>query len=187
MSLLVEFITGNTKVSKDDIMRNHGDAAMVSECESSSLIKDERRLFITVLTPHKRDENSKELTGRVEIIKKDEDLGYLCLKYIGKAESLLSYKLDLSLGIHPYTEDRAPAYDWGTGKLEYGDLVTDADFSYIGINDKSVDYGMFNGSRIYYCGKDIFSAPRYTTRDFLVEKFKEIDHKWRAWSGNTEL
>jgi hypothetical protein len=126
------------------------------------------------------------MVGRVAVESIGEDKGTLGLVYKGKSDMRLSFKLDLNLGIHHYEEDRAPAYDWETGKLSYGDIATDADFTYLSIDDENISYGMFNGCRIYYKEKEIHSTPRYTTRDFLVEEFKEIDHKWRAWSGTVE-
>ena len=187
MALLIEFLTGDTIVSKDEIMRNHGDAAMISECRAESFKKGERRIFITVLTPHGRDESAKDFSGKVSISTMDEESGCIGITYSGKRKTILTYKLDLSLGIHHYIEDRAPAYDWETGKLEYGNIITDADFSFVEEGEGSLGYGILNGSRLYFDGRDIYRAPRYTTRDFMVEKFKEIDHKWRAWSGTVEL
>jgi hypothetical protein len=187
MSLLIEFLTGNTIVAKDDVMRNHGDASMVSECMTASLKKGERRIFVTVLTPHKREENAAGLTGKVELMNISDEAGHLCIRHNGRTETILTYKLDLTNGIHHYIEDRAPAYDWESGKLNYGNIITDADFSYLAINGSTIDYGMLNGCRMYYGDKEIFSTPRYTTRDFMVEKFKEIDHKWRSWSGTIIL
>ncbi len=187
LSLLIEFLTGDTNVSRDETMRNYCESAMVSEAVAVSLKKGERRVFITVLTPHKREMSASLSTGKTEIVELGDDKGYICIKYSGTTETILTYKLDLSLGVHPYDEDRAPAYDWESGKLDYGNITTDADFSFVEKRNDSVEYGILNGCRLHYEGKNIFSTPRYTTRDFMVEKFKEIDHKWRSWSGTAEL
>ena len=187
MSLLIEFLGDEKQIMNEETMRNHGNAAMVSQCFAGSLNKGDRKIFITVLTPHKRNEDAVNLAGKVSVEEISEELGSICLRYKGNEELVMTFKLDLSIGIHHYEEDRAPAYDWESGKIEYNDIETDADFSYIKVKDKTVEYGMFNGSRINYKGTEIYSAPRYTTRDFLVETFKEIDHKWRAWSGKTEI
>ena len=186
LALLVEFIGGGTAASTDGIMRNHGDAVMVSECRTVSFDKGGREVFITVLTPHDRKTGADDISGRVKVTVTDEEKGTLALSYAGGSEMLLTFKLDLGLGIHHYEEDRAPAYDWEAGKIAYGDIVTDADFTYLAFRGDEISYGMLNGCRIYYGDREIHSTPRYTTRDFLVEKFKEIDHKWRAWSGTTK-
>lgn len=185
MSLLVEFISGAQKSTAEAIQRNHGDAMMVSECKSGFYKSGDREIFITLLTPHKRDVDADTLTGKLKIdsIFKEKD----ALSLIYDDRTNLVYKLNLSYGIHPYEEDRAPAYDWESGKIEYGKITTDADFAFVIDKGETCRYGMFNSCRIYYNGNVLYETPRYTTRDFMVEKFKEIDHKWRCWSGSADL
>jgi len=184
-SLLIEFISGAQESTVETIRRNHGEAAMVSEIKTSSYRKGGREIFITVLTPHERTADAATLAGKLEVesIFKNQDA--VSLVYDGKIT--LAFKLNLQYGIHPYKEDRAPAYDWESGKIDYGRITTDADFAYVVDEGESCRYGMFNSCAVHYDGKCIFETPRYTTRDFMVEKFKEIDHKWRAWSGSAKL
>lgn len=185
LSLLIEFVYGVQRTAAEDIRRNHGESMMVSECRADSYKMGDREMFVTVLTPHGRSIEAASLTGKLEIetIHKNKDA--VSVIYDGRIN--LTYKLNIDYGMHPFIEDRAPSYDWETGKIDYGRIITDADFSYIVDYDKSCRYGMFNGSGVYYNGDKVFAAPRYTTRDFMVEKFKEIDHKWRCWSGRADL
>ncbi|MCK5757459.1 MAG: hypothetical protein KAH14_00080 [Clostridiales bacterium] len=183
LSLLVEFISGSQKTAAEAIRRNHGEATMVSECKSVSYKAGDRELFITVLTPHSRKVDADSLTGKLKIESVFNDKDAISIVYDDRIN--LTYKLNLKYGIHPYEDDRAPAYDWDTGKIEYGKIATDADFAFV--NDKTGEYGMFNSCGIFYNGKSLFKTPRFSTRDFMVEKFKEIDHKWRCWSGTAEL
>ncbi|MDX1359630.1 MAG: hypothetical protein R3232_12425, partial [Clostridia bacterium] len=185
ISLLIEFVSGEAIYSIDSIRRNHGEAMMISEIKKSSLNQGDRSLFITVLTPHDRTADVKSIAGKLKVQGIVNDTGAISLIYNNKTR--LSYKLDLDYGIHPYEEDRAPAYDWETGKIEYGEITTDADFAYLIDRGGKCDYGMFNGCRLHYNDMCVYETPRYTTRDFLVEKFKEIDHKWRCWSGSADL
>lgn len=182
-SLLIEFLSGDTIKGTDEIMRNHGDATMVSECISEQMKKDDTKVFITVLTPHNRKDDCKKLSGRLKARFTMDNQKALMLEYEGVEKTLLTYKLDLQYGLNPYEDDRAPAYDWDSGKINYGEITTDADFSYISITDEACMYGLLNGCRVYYKDKNVFEAPRYTSRDFLLEKFMEIDHKWRVWNG----
>mgnify|MGYP001816289444 CR=1 FL=1 len=185
LSLLVEFITEVQKSAAEKIQRNHGEAIMVSEVKTGSYKAGDRDIFITLLTPHKREEDAKSLTGKLKIDSVFKDKDALSLTYDGKTN--LVYKLNLNHGIHPYEEDRAPAYDWETGKIEYGKITTDADFAFVIDGGTSCRFGMFNSCGIYYNNNVLYETPRYTTRDFMVEKFKEIDHKWRCWSGSAEI
>ena len=156
---------------------------MVSECKSVSYKAGERELFVTVLTPHSRKVDVASLTGKLKIESVFNDKDAISIVYDGRIN--LTYKTNLKYEIHPYEDDRAPAYDWDTGKIEYGKITTDADFAFV--NNKTGEYGMFNSCGIFYNGKSLFKTPRFSTRDFMVEKFKEIDHKWRCWSGTAEL
>lgn len=185
LSLLIEFIAASQETAADAILRNHGEATMVSECKTGSYKTGDREIFVTLLTPHNRKEDAKSLTGKLKIDSIFKDKDAISLVYDGKIN--LIYKLNLDYGIHPYEEDRAPAYDWETGRIEYGKMTTDADFAFVIDQGKSCRYGMFNSCGIYYNNNVLFETPRYTTRDFMVEKFKEIDHKWRCWSGTIDL
>ncbi|MBN2852035.1 MAG: heparinase II/III family protein [Clostridia bacterium] len=185
-SLLVEFIRNKENCTLETIRRNHGEAAMLSEVVSKSYQKGETEIFVTILTIKKRSEESENIAGRLTVEKVVGDNEAVSLVYKGSDTIYLTSKLDLDHGINEYEEDRAPAYDWESGKINYGTMTTDADFSYL-IDGEKKKYGFINGCRVYYNDKEIFATPRYTSRDFLLEFFKEIDHKWRAWSGEVTI
>ncbi len=185
LSLLLEFLSDVQMSSAEAIRRNHGDATIVSECKTGSYKKGDREMFITVLTPHDRSADAASLTGKLQIEGFFNDKDAVSLIYDNRI--YLTYKLNLRYGIHPFKEDRAPAYNWETGKIKYGKITTDADFAYTALDEESCRYGMFNGCKIFYNEKALFETPRYTARDFLLEEFRQIEHKWRCWSGTAEL
>jgi len=185
-SLIVEFITNKKSTTKESIRRNHGEATMLSEVVSKSYKKGDREIFITLLTIKKRNTNVEKYTDKLKIDTIFKEGKAISLTYKGSREIQLTYKLDLEYAIKSFEEDRAPMYDWDSGKIAYGDITTDGDFAYI-IKGEKMKFALINGCRIYYNNKEIYKAPRYTTRDFLLEEFKEIDHKWRAWSGEVTI
>ncbi len=181
-SLLVEFITDSQSTTLEDIRRNHGDATMLSQVVSKQFKEGERLFFVTMLTIKKRSKKAYECLGKLSIEKIIGNNEAISLIYNGKEKIVITQKFDLKHALINYEEDRAPMYDWKSGKINYGSITTDADFSYV-IDGINLKYGMINGCRVYYNDKEVYSAPRYTSRDFLMETFREIDHKWRAWSG----
>jgi hypothetical protein len=183
--LLVEFLTNPGQTTSEAIRRNHGDATMLSEVVSKSYKKGDRNIFVTLLTIKKREDDGASLTGKLEIENIVENKDGISLVYNGSEKVTIINKLNLEYGIDRYEEDRAPAYDWDSGKINYGAITTDSDFAFI-IESKKIKFGFINGCRLYYNEKEVYKAPRYTSRDFLLEKFREIDHKWRAWSGEIE-
>ncbi|MFO7611310.1 MAG: hypothetical protein R6W99_02325 [Clostridia bacterium] len=183
LALAIEFISEGTTSCADEIRRNYADSTMVSECAACSFDKGGRKVFITVLTPHRRDLDASGIMGRVKVEKDFAGKEAVSLVYNGTSSIHMVFKLDLEFGLHPYIEDRAPAYDWETGKIDYGHVMTDADFVFVSESSGKLNYGMVNGCRVLFKGETLFEAPRYSSRDFLMETFREIDHKWRAWSG----
>ena len=184
-SLLVEFITNPKNTTSEQIRRNFGKATMLSEVVSKSYKKGDREIFVTLLTIKKRNEDNNKHIEKLEIENIVGNKEAISVIYNGSEKVFITNKLNLDYALSPYKEDRAPAYDWESGKIEYGAITTDADFSYI-IKSNKIKYGMINGCRVYFNGNNIYSSPRYTSRDFLLETFKEIDHKWRAWSGEVK-
>jgi len=181
-SLVVEFLTNPKKSTNEQIRRNHGKATMLSEVVSKTYKEGDREIFVTVLTIKKRSENIDKYMNQAKIENIVGNKDAISVIYNGSKKVYITNKCNLDYGLTPYEEDRAPIYDWEGGKIKYGNITTDADFSYI-IEDDKLKFGMINGCRVYFNDKKIHATPRYTSRDFLLETFEEIDHKWRAWSG----
>ncbi|MFO7637097.1 MAG: hypothetical protein R6W96_07295, partial [Clostridia bacterium] len=185
-SLLIEFLGEKGSVMAEQIRRNHGDACMVSQCVSRSFGQDGREILVTLLTAHERSIPPEEIAGRLRIERQQEDKSGLSLVYEGKQTIRLAYKLDLDRNLIHYVDDRSPMYNWETGKMEHGTIISDADFCFVRESGDRLDYGMVNGCRIHHRGVPIFSTPQYTANDYLVQIFSRIDHKWKAWEGTAE-
>ena len=179
-SLLVEFPGLDHKGDAEKIQRNYGDSILLSRYTSRRFEEKESEVFLTVLTPHESKENSKTLIERISIEYLSDEKDVVLLSYQGKNKLYLTYKFDLDKGISSDL-DRYPRYSWEEGKIEYKDVTTDADFSYVEVDNDRTGFGLVNGTGIEYHGKDLFKVPVFTTYSFTTPDWKTTASKWKAW------
>ncbi len=182
-ALAIEFPGSSRAIGQEAIKRCYGDAVMLYEVESGTLEQGSMRAYVTVLTPHRRSKLADQVTGRVSIAYQSETDDALSLVYRGSTTNFhLSYKLDLEKGL--LDEALYPRYTWEDGKVNYGRIVTDADFAYVLEGASEVRYGFMNGSRIELDGKELFATPKLSSYQFESRSWAIVDHKWRAWDGS---
>lgn len=181
-ALAIEFPGSSKRIGQDPIKRAYGEAVMLYEVESSGLNQGEMRAYVTVLTPHRRTEQAKRVTGRVSITKQSEQADVIALTYTNGSVFHLTYKLDLNIGL--LDPSKYPRYTWNDGRIDYGRVATDADFAFVADEADEVQYGFLNGSRIELDGKELFSTYKMTSYQFETKNWIIADHKWRAWDGS---
>lgn len=182
-SLLVEFLLPEGLERMEPIRRNCGEANMLSQCMSRLFRAGEREIFVTLLTPFPRGTDPSGRTGRLRVDNVMSGGKALSLEYTGKEILHLAYKLDLETGLIHFEEDRSPSYSWEGGRIPFGRIDSDADFSYVAEGREGLSYGMVHGCGVYFDGEELFRARQFTSMDYLKGSFSRIDHKWRAWEG----
>lgn len=179
-SLCMEFPDLDHKDAIDKIQRNYGDSIMLSRYVSRRFEKGGSEVFITVLTPHERNKNPEELAGKVHVEELSRNKDTVLLSYTGDSVLYLTYKLDLDKGISKDL-DRYPRYSPEEGNISYGDVTTDADFSYVEAKGEKLGFGLINGTGVEYGGKALFKVPCFTTYSFTTPDWKVTAGKWKAW------
>ena len=158
---------------------------MVYEAESRDFRAGEMICFVTVLTPAESGEAPDAQLGRVKVAKLSERHDLLSLVYTGTGgrELTLAFKLDLDLGLKSPDETGGDgvAYDWESGKLEYGGIATDADFAYIERGAEKTKFGLLNATALYDGEKRLFAVPQHSAYDFEKKVWGRASGKWRSW------
>lgn len=179
-SLWMEFPDSNQRKTVEKIQRNYGDSYLISRSVSRRFEEMDSEIFVTVLTPHERKKSSLSLSDRVKIELVSDQKDSVLLSYQGKNKIYMTFKLDLDKGISDDL-DRYPRYSPEEGRIEYNEIATDADFSYVEIKDQDTGFGLVNGTGIEYKGKTLFLVPSFTTYSFTSPDWKITKNKCKAW------
>lgn len=80
---------------------------------------------------------------------------------------------------------KRPTYDWETERTEYGEITTDAVFSYLYDGFGRRAYGLVLGSGLYAGGRELFRVPQteYIQPDFSSRMGRSY---WNRWYQETE-
>ncbi|RXZ76631.1 hypothetical protein EBB07_33970 [Paenibacillaceae bacterium] len=183
LALLIEFPGSTRSIGSETIKRCYGQGEMIYEWDERLFSEGSSSVFVTVLTPHERQQSPADLTGRVTVIPDQDGRGNrLSLEYRNGGKTIsFAYKLNLESGL---LEDAVyPRYSWADGKRSYEKITTDADFAFVSDNegDDKVCYGLLNGSGLMYGNRTLFQAPPMSVYVFETGTWKQSDHKWRMW------
>ncbi|WP_135547280.1 hypothetical protein [Paenibacillus cymbidii] len=188
-SLLIEFPQTVRATGWENIRRNYGDGVMVYETDTKPMRQGEMSVYVTALTPCKRAE-AAGAAGRTVVRQLPAQADTLALAYTtGESTLQLAFKLDLGKGLlaEPIFGGSGPRYTWEDGRIDYGDIVTDADFAFAEAQSGSIRYGFVNGSALHAGGKPLFTAPVRSTFVFDETRWETSHHKWRAWEGEESV
>ncbi|UVI32811.1 heparinase II/III-family protein [Paenibacillus spongiae] len=184
LALLIEFPGSARRTGQETIKRCYADSEMVYEMDTRRVTKGSMNSFVTVLTPFALTDTADPVRDRVRISRDTPEHDRLSLSYTANGKSIhLTYKLDLDQGI--LEGEGYPKYKWEQGRLNYGPIDTDADFSFVredGIGPRR--YGFVNGCGIEFNGSLLFRTPQMSAYQFHSSSFLTSDHKWRAWDGS---
>lgn len=159
--LLVQFLGNRDKVSQvRRIDRRFNPSDAFFQFVYSYFFVGQRLGFVTVLTPHVPDSFNESMLNTVRI-EQDDDGGWRTLGLsipVADGRATVGLKLDTTIGL---TNLRGrPMFDWRTGAVDYGDLTTDADFSFVvDRGDAGREIGLLSGSRLNWQGQTLFDMP----------------------------
>jgi hypothetical protein len=162
--LLIQFVDNRDKTNEiHEIRRLYGPSKAFYQYISNYFFVGQRLTFITVLQPHAPGTFSEEKLKAVEVLpdpKRDGRTLGLRIR-IDDSWATVGLKLDPLIGLTNFKG--RPMFDWETGTVEYGQLATDADFSFALDRSTGVEYGLMNASRITYRGRVLFEVPTTTS------------------------
>jgi len=159
--LLIQFIDNRYKVIRTkEIERRYNPSKAFFQYVQNYFFKGQRLTFVTVLRPLAPGSFCREILGDVTVIKNEyDDNRTLGLRFSLNGEPVtVGLKLDQTIGL---TNLRGrPMFDFRTGAVSYGDLRTDADFSFVRQrSDGSKEVGFVYGSALEFAGQTLFDMP----------------------------
>ena len=152
--LLIQFLDRPGKTTGEKrISRRWGQSDSFYEYAWARWFEGQWLTFVTVLQPHPAGRFREEMLKAVEAVPAPDHRS-LTLRFQENGKPVAAgIKLDRTIGL---TNLRGrPEWEWQTGKLEYGPLVTDADFAFV----QGDDFGLMNATRLDFNGRTLFEMP----------------------------
>lgn len=200
--LLIYFHPGASKTTGvDEAMRCYLPERCVYQSCSESFKTGDIVSFITILWPHKAEESTDGMLGRIESIDVDRYPRAAAIRLTQPNGNMsICVKHDLSIGL--VRPNKRPVYTYDAGKIQYGELTTDAAYAYTKLSDDTLTYAFIDGMKLFFKGKEVFSSEKPSVYDLghrgdisrrgvfetKLEYWEyELRTKWESWEDNIQL
>lgn len=187
-SLLVYFPETYAKEMRvEPISRSAQTEQAVSQGISSHYKAGDTEVFVTVLMPHKRGERPESLISRYRLLDVSAPYKAIGLEIDrGARKSYLCTKVDLEMEVA--RENIRPRYLYSLGRVNYGDLETDAHYMFATVDNKGIKYSASNVLKVKYRGKALMEALGNTHGLQLDGSPDRVGFvKWRYWEDSIPL
>ncbi len=181
-SLLLVFPETYAKTLGDEpISRSYQQENMIYQTISGQYKTGDTELFVTVLIPHRRDQNLDALASSVKLIDVSVPYKAVGVQIVrGDRTSILGIKVDLEMEIA--RENIRPRYLYSLGKVTYGDFETDAHYLFASTNNREVKYSASNVLKVLFRGKPLMEAlPNIYGLQLDGAPDRVGYTKWRYW------
>lgn len=155
---------------------------------SSYYYENQIEAFVTILFPHKPEEDPEKLVAQFQFIKSSKYPEAVGLKMnFDDQEDILALKLNLEMD---YThQSRVPRYDYDRGKVQYGPVETDGNVALVSRRGKKLHWSCSHMTQLKY-GEKVLQQSLLTSQGMQPTPVSEISWapaKWRYWEQEDEL
>ncbi len=150
---------------------------------SDTLRAGDTVVFSTLLIPHSRAIEAKTVAAGLsgmEIYHSKNGYGLR----IPEDNGYVQVNAAIDLEAEYLIENRRPRYDWDSGRSSYGNLQTDARYSYLRHTPDSLHYAFYSASKLLYRGQTIFKSDEMAFAQDDGSFSKPGTPKWVAWEDD---
>jgi len=200
--LLIYFHPGIGKTAgTSEAMRCYLPEKCVHESCSRNFEAGDYVSFTTLLWPHKGQESTAKLLGSIESMKVEKypRADAIRLKLPTGSVSIC-VKHDLSIGL--VRPEMRPAYTYEAGRIQYGEIETDAAYAYAKLSGHVLDYAFIDGMKLFFGSREVFDSDKPSVYDLSHRPdlgregtFKtdrehwefELKTKWDSWEDTVQI
>jgi len=167
--------------------RNYQEEIAIAEFSARFFELGQHFGFVTILVPHDKDDDPGRWISAVEYVgKQSEEQGMSVRISLPGRTIQTGIKSDLK---SDWTRDhRRPKYSWESGKIEYGDILTNADFFFTEDNGTALSFTVVNLTRAEYKGKLLYQQPTsYFGLNYDGTPDRPDSGKARLWRGTVMM
>ncbi len=186
--LRIQFLETRAKTAGTyEETRHYQDEIAIYQTQSSHYRAGDYEVFVTALIPMNSRENASAHLQNLRIMPMSAFPRAVGIEIKeGNAVSVLGVKLDLNSGV--VRENIRPRYTWEAGRVQYGDLETDAHFLFATISGNEISYSASEVLKVFYQGKVLMEALPNThglQLDGAPDRVGFV--KWRYWEDRAPL
>jgi len=135
--------------------------------------------FVTILFPIERGKNPKEVVDRFKLT--PDTKNGLAIEVKSKGKNIYGFKLDLDMDL--LKEDIRPRYNYESGKIDYGEVETDADVFFLNDKNGKAYFSAANLVKFVYKDEVLFDTPESQFFQVWGKSDRIGRAKWRAWDN----
>jgi hypothetical protein len=143
--------------------------------------------FVTVLVPHEEGADLSQYIDNIEYIGPEHEEDGLSVR-IKLPDRILQTGIKSDMKADWTRDYRRPKYSWESGRVEYGDIETNADFFFTEQKGGELSFTVVNLTRATYMGQLLYQQPTsYFGLNFDGEPDRPDSGKARLWRGKIKL
>ncbi len=136
--------------------------------------------FVTILVPIQRGENPEPIVKRFSLTRDDMAGLGLKIKFSGRNEEF-GFKLDLDRDL--LKEEIRPRYNYESGKIDYGNVETDADMFFVNLSGREPRFCATNLVKFVMKDRVLFDTPESQFFQVWGKSDRKGRAKWRSWNN----
>jgi hypothetical protein len=188
-SLLVYFPenTQGKQIGTFPISRHYQDETAIYQTVSSSYKAGDYEFFVTILRPRDARSGDSFSPANVRLLEIDKAGKAIGLEITdGQEKSVVCVKLDLEMDLA--REPVGPRYQFGLGKVKYGDFVTDASYLFATVKSGEVSYSAATMTKILFRDQTLLEAlPNTFGLQLDGAPPRTGFARWRFWEDTVKL
>lgn len=166
-------------IGADNLHRSHQLETCINQNVSKSYKQDDMISFATILVPHDKSLNPKDVISKITYLTSD---GGASVEFkLDKTRLLICCRYDLDQEL--VKENIRPRYIYEKGRVKYGEIETDARFAFCKFDDNNVHYGFIESTKMLLNGKEIFASQKVPVYTVQPDGKWQRDgvQKWEVW------
>lgn len=188
-SLLLHFPenTFGKQIGTFPISRHFQDETAIHQTVSSYYNAGDMEFFVTILLPHNASEDVRAKLRQFRVLNTDKPGKAIGIEFNdGTSQSVIGVKLDLEMDLA--RENVRPRYQYGLGKVRYGDYETDAAYLYAKRRGEQVSYSASTMTKILFREQPLLEALPNTFGLQLDGAAPRIGYAhWRYWEDTVTV
>jgi hypothetical protein len=135
--------------------RHYQDEWMIAQYTGQHFELGQHIGFVTVLVPHEADSDPTEWLDRIRFVESQPERTGMAVE-IRAGDRIINVGVKRDLRMDMTRDWRRPKYTWESGRIDYGDLATNADFFYTERKGNRLAYTVVNLTKAFYQGRVLF-------------------------------
>jgi len=170
----------------EQVRRSHQNQVCVYQAASGHFAAGAHATFTTVLVPVGADQACEPVAASIQAIASEAGQPGVGVR-IARDDGYVQVCAALDPEAAFLEENVRPRYSFESGRGKYGELETDASFTYLATAGSHLTYSLVEATRMVYAERELFAPPTIDMRQDDGTWMRPGMIRWRAWEGEATL